>query len=196
MNAVKNYNLPSGKKLEIFLDGCPESPREWDNLGTIIAYGRDYRHWTETKEYADMDFQELAESIEKAGGIIFPIWGYEHSGLSIKTGERNYPFTDYFDAGLFGAIFCTDERLGKEYGNDTEAKEKAKKVLTGEVEVLNQYFNGDVYGYVLSDIADESGIMDEVDSCWGFYGADITVNGILEAVDINAADIAYIKEHV
>ena len=41
MSVVSTYRKDN-QILEIFVDEDPTSPREWDNLGTIIAYHPDY----------------------------------------------------------------------------------------------------------------------------------------------------------
>ena len=48
-------------------------------------------------------------------------------------------------------------------------KKQLLTYLEGEVETLDQWIKGEIYGYTLTD----SRIEDEEDSCWGFYGADL-----------------------
>lgn len=55
-------------------------------------------------------------------------------------------------------------------------------VARNEVEVLNHYYQDDVYGYTIIEI-DCDGNETEIDSCWGFYGSNIETNGILDHVD-------------
>jgi hypothetical protein len=40
---VIHKEVKNGYKLEILNDDCPMSPREWDNLGTMICFHRGYR---------------------------------------------------------------------------------------------------------------------------------------------------------
>jgi hypothetical protein len=57
-------------------------------------------------------------------------------------------------------------------------KERLVTYLTNEVETYDQYISGDVYQF---EILDENG--EQEDSCCGFYGSDITKNGILDYVN-------------
>ncbi len=66
-----------------------------------------------------------------------------------------------------------------------EIEEQAKDAAEVLIETWNQYLSGDVYGYRLfynpADLnEDEIDDMDELDSCWGFYGDDVKENGMEE----------------
>jgi hypothetical protein len=64
------------------------------------------------------------------------------------------------------------ENYGENYNKEHIAR--ANKVLMSEVETMDQYIRGDVYGfYLLKD-----GVI--IDSCCGFYGEDISKNGMLD----------------
>jgi hypothetical protein len=75
-------------------------------------------------------------------------------------------------------VLAFREDLLKEYGCKRITKkvlERAREVLVGEVEIYNQWLNGEVYGWetykVDEDVADKD-IEDEgelLDSCWGYY---------------------------
>ena len=69
---------------------------------------------------------------------------------------------------------------------DDTWKRRAYEFMESDVEVYDQYLTGDVYGFVLyeytpqeDDEIDEDD-MDQIDSCWGFFGSDILENGIAE----------------
>ena len=53
-----------------------------------------------------------------------------------------------------------------------------KDYLCSEIELFNDYINGDVFRF---RVEDENG--DEIDSCCGFYGIDWENNGIKEHID-------------
>ena len=44
----------------------------------------------------------------------------------------------------------------------------------GQVEEYDHYLTGEVYGFTLYENGEET------DSCWGYYGDDLTQNGILD----------------
>ena len=49
--------------------------------------------------------------------------------------------------------------------------------LNGEIKVLDAYVRGAVYGYRILDSEGE-----EEDACWGFFGDNILLNGILDGL--------------
>jgi hypothetical protein len=180
------------KVLEIFHDDSPISPRSWDNLGTIVAWHRNYnlseedynecRDFLEAKTYQHYESDEgienasdqrLMDLFEK-DNIILPVYMYEHSGIALSTTS----FSCRWDSGLLGYIFVSKERIRNEYGVKRITKkvlEKVESVLKSEIDVYGDYLNGSVYGYVLKDDKGE-----EVDSCWGFYGYDFKNNGMMD----------------
>ncbi len=177
------------EELRIVRDECQESPREWDNLGKIVCWHRRYLMPQEGPRKFDMpeDFSEYLKEINFQA-LVLPIFMYDHSGVSISTSNQ-YPFDDYWDAGQIGYIYVTYEDIRKEYGAKRISKktlQKAKAVLMGEVETYDQFLRGDVYGFVLVQLQEcNQGAEHEnhIDSCYGFYGDDVTENGMLEHLD-------------
>lgn len=114
--------------------------------------------------------QELADkllwSVLEKHYLILPLYLYDHSGITMSTGR----FSDPWDSGQVGWIYCTKKKAVEEFGKKVLTKavrEKALKYLESEVETYDQYLTGDVYGYVI-----ENSDGDDVDSCWGFFGLD------------------------
>lgn len=178
---METYKLSNGKTLQVIQDESPESPRSWDNLGTMICFhGRyslgdkhDYNH----NDYSGWEEMEKAIIKNESPAVILPLYLYDHSGITISTS----PFSCRWDSGQIGFIFVSKETLRKEYGVKRITKkeiEKATKVLLGEVETYDQYITGDVYGF---KVVDEEG--NEEDSSWGFFGSDIKTNGILDHIN-------------
>ncbi|MBV6342342.1 hypothetical protein [Candidatus Magnetobacterium casense] len=176
----KVYEKQEGEVLvEIFTYESPESPREWDNLGTMVCWHRRYslgdKHDFKTPE----EFKEWAG---KGLAVILPIYLYDHSGLTVST----QPFSCPWDSGQVGWIYATKEDVRQNYGvKKISAKwlEHVKAVLEAEVKTYDQYLNGEVYGYKVSKIrkCEACGHEEEIDedSCWGFYG-EMKESGILE----------------
>jgi hypothetical protein len=50
--------------------------------------------------------------------------------------------------------------------------------MEGEIEALNTFASGQIYGYTVED---ENG--EEVDSCWGFYDIDEAINDAKGYID-------------
>lgn len=159
--------LVGDKVIKVYQDYDPESPREWDNLGTMLCWHRRANLGDETV----LDRDEL-EARVKAARVVLPLWLYEHGGMTMRCGERGgYPFTDAWDSGQVGFILVDAETIRRDFGCKHITKKVMARVeasLRGEVEVYDQWLRGDVYGYVIED--QDGG--EEEDSCWGFYGMD------------------------
>jgi len=194
MEAIKTYTNSKGQTLEIFQDSLIESPREWDNLAKMIFFGNHSHlgdnHSVELSDYNSRDefMEQGAEDVKRIlkAAVVLPVHLYQHSGTGIST-SYSYPFNCPWDSGTCGFVVVTKEDIRKEYNIKNVTKkliEQATKIAIGEVETLNQYISGDVYGFELKDQED-----DVIDSCWGFFGSDISTNGILEYVDEEWKDI-------
>ena len=180
--------------IKIVQDNNSDSPREWDNLGTIAYKHRNYTlgeeeidepiEWLEDKlgleqkyEYSNGRLEELEEQFYKKF-IALPIYLYDHSGQSISTS----PFGCRWDSGKVGYIYVDKQTVLKEYGGKivtAKLKERVLGYLQGEVETYNQYISGEVYGF---QVLDEN--EDIVDSCFGFYGLDFKTNGMIDHICI------------
>jgi len=93
--------------LKIYYDTHPESPREWDNLGTMICWHRRYNLGDNHSYSSPSDFwyamaeefvgdsdkvenmtKERREEIVRKNVMILPLYLYDHSGITMRT----YPF--------------------------------------------------------------------------------------------------------
>lgn len=104
----------------------------------------------------------LLEVIERKH-VILPLFLFDHSGITMNTTGFACPW----DSGQVGWIYASKADILKEYGGKNltqDKREKAEKLLLGEVEYYDHYIRGDCYGFQLYN-DDE-----ELDSCWGFIG--------------------------
>jgi hypothetical protein len=165
--------------IEIYPDQDTESPRNWDNLGTMICFHRRYNLGDKNDIIDADDFNSWDEQrrwIEKKikPAVILPLYLYDHSGITMNTTG----FSCRWDSGQVGWILVSKEKVKKEYGVKKITKElieKVTRVLEGEVNTYDQYLTGDVYGYRIFEIETcELGHehKEEIDSCWGYYGVD------------------------
>jgi len=170
MEAIETKTV--GKyQIEIIPDETPESPREWDNLGTMVCFHNRYclgdKHDYNHNDYSGWDEMERAIIKNENVGVILPLYLYDHSGITMNTTGFSCPW----DSGQVGFIFISKEKMLKEYGGKrvgVKLKERVRGYLKNEVETYDQYLCGDVYGYrITNNETDE-----EVDACWGFYGSD------------------------
>ena len=174
------FKLPNNRVLSITFDETPLSPREWDNITTLIFFGK-YSHLGDSHEFNTDDYggwDEMEAAIKKHYGkdlaSIQKVYGYSHSGLAIST----TPFQCPWDSGVLGFAVILRSTLKSicDVKRITNAvREQMVEWVNGEIEVLNQYANGEVYRFVIED---EN--QDYEDGCSGFYGHDIQTNGILD----------------
>ena len=169
--------------IKIYQDEDPESPREWDNLGKMICWHRNYdlgdkHNYDEIPDFiyclaeeAGVSFddlenrttEELTLILKSKGYRLKPLYLYDHSGITISTA----PFSCRWDSGQVGYIYVDPAMIRKEYGNseDPEILKRVNTVLDGEVYIYDQYVRGNVYGFMITDQDGQ-----DIDSCWGFYG--------------------------
>lgn len=151
--------------INLHYDEAPhEGPRDWDNLGTMTCFHRNYL----LGDKHEMSIDELEEIVQRDDVFALPLYLYDHSGIGMSTSNHGYPFNCPWDAGQVGYIWVEKETVLKEWSRkrmSEKLENQAYKTLRGEVEVYHQHISGQVYGYVIED---ENG--DHVDSCWGFYG--------------------------
>jgi hypothetical protein len=167
--------------LTILLDECAESPREWDNLGTIYAAHRKYNLSDEPYTCAgnnERPIQDLCEELGipnitelKKKYLCYPLSMYEHSGISLYIGTP----TCEFDSGLLGFVVVPKEKAREWFkvkNFSKRVKSEIESRLNREIEAYSYYLNGECYRYILTEDGEE------LDSCGGFYGSDIYENGM------------------
>ncbi len=173
-----SFSLSNNRTLKIVHDETPETPRVWDNLTQMIFLGHkkglgDDHHYT-LNDFNDWDDAEksIAKALDVA--VIKRVYLYSHSGETIST----KPFSCRWDSGQIGFAIITKKIIRQEYSTKYVLKKHialAESVLDAEVETLDNFITGDIYGFEIED-EDEN----TLDSCYGFYGSDLKVNGILD----------------
>ena len=152
--------------VEIQPDNDAQDPRTNDNLGKMIClHGRyrlgDYEHGMDLEEA-----KALEARVEKEGGVVLPLYLYDHSGITMRT----KPFSCPWDSGKVGFIYATAEMIRANFRVKRVQKchlDRARLILQEEVNTYDQYLTGDVYGFIVKDEEGET-----LDSCWGFFGRE------------------------
>lgn len=188
-------------RLTIERDCEAESPRDYDNLGTLyiqrLKYHIDISDKNSRRQYWE-DREDWGE------GVLIPLEVIEDR-QSITLNPQSLPEFDdpegeeIFDA-YAGFIYASKEKLDKEYGENWD-RERVESVLLAEVETLQKWCDGEVYGYTLyerllaseekteeTEDTEETG-WEIVDSCWGFYGDDWEKNGMREQLPIDTGSV-------
>ena len=180
-------------KIRIEQDDCPESPREWDNLGTMVCFHGRY-NLGDKSTLNQEEVQDIYRNDKEY--ISLPLYLYDHSGLTMNTTGFSCPW----DSGQVGVIFVSRAKVRSEYGVKRISKaieEKVIRCLKGEVENYDMYLRGDIWGYIIEEdvtYTSEEGktivVPEEVDSCWGFYGYDeceAEAKAIVESMEAKVA---------
>ncbi len=158
---VESKTLPGGHRVAVEHDPDPYNPRkECDHLGTVLLVDRcRYNFGDDTASV-----EELREIYEDPDNIALPVFMYDHSGITINTTG----FSCRWDSGQVGIVYMTKAQAVENWGKKivtAKVREAAIKCLKAEIEELDNYLTGQVYGYRVYDPEGE-----EVESCWGFFG--------------------------
>lgn len=172
-----NYkiNYSNGYTLTIQYDEWAESPREWDNAGTMICAHRNYDlgdRMIDPNQYSS--FEEILDEIKENEGDI--VWRYlylfDHSGISMSMSREQFHAADSqgWDWGTVGFIYISHKDILKEWGNGAnevtpELIEAAVACMESEVDTYDDFIRGNVYAYIIED---ENGNV--LDACGGFFG--------------------------
>lgn len=156
----------SGYKVMIRQDSCPYEP---ELIGTLAhTHMRSNFHSTSRR----MSHEDL-EDLEKHDSIIFvPVYIHEHSGVTISASSG--VVTCSFDSGRLGSFYVTKNDPDLEGMTEEEIKER----LVSDVNVLNQYVNGDIWDIdIIDPITNEV-----VESCGETYGLECAMEFVDEMI--------------
>lgn len=190
-NLAEKYNY-KGHEIQILFDNDSESPRDWDNIGTMVCFHNRYSLGDKHDLSKEMfnGWEELRRHLikEERAVVILPLYLYDHSGITMNTTGFSCPW----DSGQVGYIYATREDILKNVSCGgkrlTKAlKDKAKEILEAEVKTYNQYLTGDVYGFIVDKDTDYE------DSCWGFYGIEDLKKEVEHSVDIFESEVELAK---
>jgi len=164
--------VSEGYKLDIYQDDWADSPRDWDNLGTMITWTRDYLSPDKNEFKTPEDFLEWWS---EQSGVLLPVFMFNHSGVKFST----TPFNDRWDSGQVGFIYATEEKMNdlmyywrSELSSATE--EDIRGILKNEVDNYSDYAEGNVYRYDLwkAKTCEHCQHVEwlDVESCGGYLG--------------------------
>lgn len=105
--------------LEVHYDSDGESPREWDNLGTMVCSHNSYSlgdtQATNLGAYDNWDDWlqgEVIDEDDEENYVYLPLYLFDHSGLSMNT----IGYSCGWDSGQVGWIYARKDYLMKEVG--------------------------------------------------------------------------------
>lgn len=169
-----------GYKIQVHTMEDPENPRyDQENLGTFLMSHRRYDFGDKDVGYTIGDAGSW-EAEEKAiikqfdTAVILPVYMYDHSGQTVNTTGFRCPW----DSGQIGFTWVSKARAKDMFGWKvlTAARlERLREYLVAEIETLDQYLRGEVFGY---EVLDPDGDPSQ-GGCGGFYGTDHDKSGLL-----------------
>lgn len=174
---MTTIHLPT-TTLEILPDDSPENPRTWDDLSRIACWHRRYR-LGDTHDFCDP--QAFNKAVHAGNAVILPLYLLDHSGLTLSTDPAVFRACDPqgWDWGQIGYTYARHADIRTGYGVPRVTRRIRDEVinhLCAMVRVYTQYLRGEVYGFLLTDRATG----EVLDSCWGFYGADVVASGMAD----------------
>ncbi|MBI9082707.1 MAG: hypothetical protein JEZ11_03860 [Desulfobacterales bacterium] len=182
-------------KAELAEEFCPNLANTinyWNNDG----YTRLAQKYSHDKAFrmVEAKIDKIAEKIIDRKAIVLPLYLYDHSGLTMRTGAPGW------ESNRFGFIYISREKAAIEWSDHPEfgtIEQRAIRCMEGEVQVYDYYLTGQVYGYMTKPVIANKKINDD-DSCWGFFGGDHELSGLLECAKdaINGAIASYKKTAV
>jgi hypothetical protein len=158
--------------VKVIADQDPTSPREWDNLGVMACWHRNYNLGDVQPKQDAAEW--LAENAPK-GSIVLPLYLYDHSGITMSVGKFSCPW----DSGQVGYIVATPEAIRKNFmvkRITAKIRAQAEECLKSEVQTYDDYLTGNVWGFTIESThpCGECGAKvhenEREDSCWGFIG--------------------------
>ena len=150
-----------GYTIKLYHDEYAESPREWDNLGTMALFHKRYI-LGDKHDFPDSESFLTWFDTNKDSIIFLPVIGYDHSVLALST-TRQWPFDCPWDSGMWGYIYVTHEKLNKEFPKGW-TDDEIYKHLEQEVATYSSYLCGECYSYNVS-LGEEF-----IDACSGYVG--------------------------
>ena len=200
-NTAETIDINDEVRLRIEYDRDARNPRkEFDHPTTLVLHGRcryDFgdTEWSSDKiawalSYHENHLPEGETDEDYEGNLdtynfdpqqhyVLPVYMYDHSGITINTTG----FSCGWDSGLVGCIYVSKVDAAKEWPTATEAQ--ILTYMVSEVEELDQYLTGDVYGYVIETDED-----DHVESSWGYYGQGHCIESGRDAVEYYIEQLA------
>lgn len=151
--------------IEIQYDEYCFSPREWDNLGTIIVNSNN-------RYFGGLNENVTGEIIKR-----YPLYGYAHSGVSISLS----PFSCPWDSGQIGEVVITEDTVT---GLGTDSKD-FDSCIEAEIKELDDYVRGNCYRFEIKDLNEtmsgfigsdheQSGLLSEARSCIDWHIDNVT----------------------
>jgi hypothetical protein len=161
----------NNRKLTIWHDEHAENPIEDEcNIFEVALFSR---HINQNK-ISILEANTIAA--DSKNWISFPVYMYDHSAISLSLS----PFSCPWDSGQLGIIYNCKKNIREQMQwkiITKERKEKLREYAENQIQTYEDYLNGNVFGFYLYEDNEQ------VDQCWGFYGADHNKSGLYDSAN-------------
>jgi len=168
--------------IDIAIDENPDSPRTWTNTCVFHILHKKYAFGD--KNYSSMEtYEEAIKEARNKKDIVLPLYMYDHSGTTISL----TPFACKWDSGQVGAVVIPRKAMLDNFGKKiftSNLKKKALEIASLEVNTMDNFLQGYVYGY----------IVDAIHSCWGYYSVDEAIAEAKSIIDDMVIEKALLTE--
>ena len=174
---------------DVVTSACPAVWKALDGIERLLQ--------SAGAEEETIDAAKAAYVGAQAEGVLVLVWlsarRFRCTGWQIRETEQ-----DNADA----CMYVTLAEARECFGNVEDLVKRTRESIFYAVEEYEQWLNGEVYGYTVSEVArDEDGeplddeeAEEEVDSCWGFYGTNWKENGLAEYVAQHSEALAKVLQ--
>ena len=153
---------------DVYFDLNPRT--ENDNASKMVCFHGRYLLGDKHNLNSEMfdSWEEMKKHLMKKEDacIIIPLYLYDHSGITMSTS----PFSCRWDSGQVGYAYMSRKMITENYGGKyvtKKLKERAEKLIRGEVKEYDLYLTGQIYRYTIKDEDDN-----HIDSCSGYLTDD------------------------
>ena len=176
-------NTEKGERVRAWSEALPEDDPRGCGTHETIALCAHRRYRLGDKQFADRASVEARkEEIEAGGGVMRPLYLYDHGGLAVSTSA----FQCRWDSGQLGWIGMEADKLA-ERGLENADEAQIEEIIDAEVEIWNTYLSGAVYAFARSAVevcSHGHNHETEIERGHGFFGHDHAKSGLLEAAGI------------
>ena len=141
------------KTAKIIRDQDCESPREYDNLGTLCLFHSRYSLPNESEKTA-VALQEFIGG--EFNGLVLKVWGYDHGGLALST-EHSGCFADQWDSGQAGIIYIERSKIVEEFGTFASKRDYWDSISESDRELyhrLKRYYDSHMVSNIMAPLVD------------------------------------------
>lgn len=136
----------------------------------------DKENWDERDDLEDCTKSESGQHSPEFHGVsIYPLYLYDHGGITISMGGFSCPW----DSGQVGVIYITDKDRTEKLGPEWQTPQKIKEFMGLEVDEYDAYLTGMVYRF---QIHSDDG--EPIISCGGYTDEEACKRDMMAEMEV------------